>query len=313
MSESRDLLNTEVDFDAVLKYFKRRRKKLLGILAVTMGRRIRGGSHYEEVCIRVYVKQKIPVAELKYKVPKFAYGRSSDGRVNYSIKIPTDVVSLEVSGLCCMSGSEIRAVGERGTLTLLFKNKREQGSRHYLITCSHVVGNMTRSPPVNREIESPCCGNGISSKTVANSVVNDNVVEYDIALVSVPEDCANSGELKIDGRETRIRNFLSPSGIVRNLALDCSFPISRIRRVRVSSGRVSLPFSVNGKETTFKNLFAIDAKPRQGDSGGLLFFESSAVGILVAFVGSEGYFQPIEESFEYLKSLSGVPAISCFE
>lgn len=304
----------EVDLNVVLNFFEKKRLAGLGVIGAGIGHRIQSDELTDEVCIRVYVRKKLPSEQITKKVPRFVYGRKSDGSIIYSKKIKTDVIPMEDSGLCCKSGVEIEPFGHRGALTLVFKNKVPRDNTIYILTCSHVVGDLTRSPPIHETISSSCCQQDAKNFAVtrANTISINNTIEYDIALAEITSSCTPQSELDVEGSGKKIERFFPPDNIQLKMQLSCAFPASRIRSAKIVGLRTFLSFTVNGRVIRFNNLFAIDRRPLEGDSGGLLYIDSDAVGMIVAFRGSEGFFQPLEEAFSHLQTLANVPLISCF-
>ncbi|MDO8334801.1 MAG: hypothetical protein Q7T35_09055 [Nitrosomonas sp.] len=300
------------ELNVSLEIFRKRYGKYAGVIGTGIGLKIKNGQLTDELSIRVYVRQKINSNELMNKIPGFVYGRSKNGLIDYSKKLKTDVITLENPGLCCKSGTQLGTIGRQGALTLLFKNKEESSSKLYLLTCSHVVGDLTQCPPTDPIITSSCCSQeSFLASTIANSTLKNNRVEYDIAIAELTNKCSNKPELEIEGYTTKIDRFFPSQEIKISMRLDCAFPVSNTLSAIVTGTRTSLPLPINGIERQFDNLFSINMRPVEGDSGGLLFQDSSAVGIIVAKYGNEGFFQPLEEAFFYLKNQSDIP-ISCF-
>lgn len=300
------------ELENVLKVFRKKYSKYEGVIGIAIGLKIRNGSLTDKLAIRVYVRKKINSNELKRKIPDFVYIRNKNGFVDYSKKITTDVIPLESAGVCCKSGTQLGTIGRQGALTLLFKNKEGSNNKSYILTCSHVVGDLTQSPPVDPNITSSCCSQeSFLARTIANATLRNNRVEYDIAIAELTSRCSNKSELEIEGYTTKVDRFMPSQDIKIGMRLDCAFPVSNILSVIVTGHRISLPLPINGIERQFDNLFSINLRPTEGDSGGLLFQDSSAVGVIVAKYGNEGFFQPLEEAFNYLKDLVDV-RISCF-
>jgi hypothetical protein len=89
------------------------------------------------------------------------------------------------------------------------------------------------------------------------------------------------------------------------MTLACAFPVSNIVSAKVTGFRVTLPIAVDQIVYQVENLFMIDRTPQPGDSGGLLYRDSDAVGILVAVADNFGYFQPLGEAFEHITKRLG--------
>ncbi|ARO87822.1 hypothetical protein EBAPG3_008600 [Nitrosospira lacus] len=264
----------------------------------------------EKLCIHFYVSRKIKSSELlRGTLPKFVFNRFDDGSKDYTKKILTDVISLKGLRFACKAGATVSVIGESGALTLIFQNKAsDQLGYYYAITCAHVAGDVRRTPPVNPAMKSTCCNNNSNfATTIANSTQENQHLAYDIALAQITDSCTPQPELEIKGASTKIKRFL-PSGMIRtSMTLNCAFPASNIISAKVAGFRITLPITVDQVTYQVENLFMIDRTPKQGDSGGLLYNGSDAVGILVAMADNFGYFQPLGEAFEHIKGIFGKP------
>ncbi len=214
--------------------------------------------------------------------------------------------------LACKVGTIVDVIVESGTLTLVFKNKKSDQSAYYVLTCAHVAGNVIQTPPVDPLMDSSCCQSTSNfAVTIVNSTHKNRHLKYDIALARITNSCTPQPDLKIDGSSTKITAFLASEDIRVGMTLECAFPVSNTVSAQVSGLRTTLPILVDGVLYKVENLFQINLSPRKGDSGGLLYDGSNAVGILVAKADGFGFFQPLGEAFEYLNTISPEP-IKCF-
>ena len=291
---------------------KRTYRRYPNVIGIGIGQKFTNGTPLaSSLCIHFYVRQKKEINSKK-RLPRFVYARTSDGKVDRSMKISTDVIELKNLSFACKSGTEIDVIGESGTITMVFKNKTQENSDYYLVTCAHVAGDVQRSEPVDPRISSSCCNrNTILASTIVNSTQSGGIVNYDIALARISPECTPQPELQIIGSSVILHNFLSSDEIRVGAQLSCAFPRSNVLSANVSSGRTSLPIMVDGRECQVNNLFKIDRAPREGDSGGLLYDGANAVGILVAKSDGFGFFQPLGEAFEFLQQISPI-SICCF-
>ncbi|MDI1279424.1 hypothetical protein [Methylobacter sp.] len=291
---------------------KRRYGKYPNVIGIGVGQEFTHGSPLaNNLCIHFYVTQKFSEITLK-KLPRFVYARTPDGKIDRSIKINTDVIELKKLSLVCKAGTEIGVIGEAGTITIIFRNKILGSSDFYLVTCAHVAGNLRQSPPTDPSINSSCCNsNTILASTIVNSTQQQGNVFYDIALAKIIPECTPQPELQVIESSVVLQRFLPSNEIRIGMQISCAFPISNVQSATVSSLRTSLPVIVDGREYLFNNLFLIDRMPREGDSGGLLYDGTDAIGILVAKSEGWGLFQPLGEAFEHLQEISPV-SISCF-
>jgi hypothetical protein len=243
------------------------------------------------------------------RLPRFVYARTPDGKIDYSRRVPTDVVELRDLRFAQQSGTEVFVTGESGTITMIFANLAEPESPLYLLTCSHVAGDLRQSPPVDPVIQDR--SGVLLATTIANTTDVYGVVDYDIALAQLQGDFAQDTALGIAGTQQKLVCFMPSSQIRPGLQVDCAFPVSNVQTATVASHRTTLPLVLDGRECSVGNLFLINRAPRHGDSGGLLYSDNAAVGILVGMSEGFGLFHPLEEAVDYLQQLSSFP-IQCF-
>ena len=272
----------------------------------------RGKPTGSKICIHFYVRKKIKPVSPGKKLPGFVYERSDDGTIDYSRKLPTDVIELRRLKFACKSGSEIDVIGESGAINLVFKNRASNQNGYFLLTCAHVAGDVLHSPPVDPAIRSSCCKKGgILANTLVNATHHSGVVDYDIALARITPECSPQPEHQVVDSSVILERFMPSTDIRPGLSLDCAFPRSNIVSATVSSFRTSLPLLLDGREYQVNNLYLINGRPRPGDSGGLLYADADAVGVLVGMSDGWGLFHPLGEAFEYLQGISPFP-IKCF-
>lgn len=222
-----------------------------------------------KVSIHFYVRKKIKRVDHRKKLPTFVYERLDDGTIEYSRKLPTDVIELRQLRFACKSGSEIDVIGESGAITLVFKNRAAGQSGYFLLTCAHVAGNVLQSPPVDPSIRSSCCKKGsILANTVVNSIQHGGVLDYDIALARITPDCSPQPEHQVVDSSVILRSFMPSADIRPGLSLSCAFPKSNIVSATVSSFRTSLPLLLDGREYQVNNLYLINRGPQSGTREG---------------------------------------------
>jgi hypothetical protein len=90
-----------------------------------------------KLCIHFYVRKKIKRVGRRKRLSRFVYARLDDGIIEYSRKLPTDVIELRQLRFACKSGSEIDVIGESGAITLVFKNL-PVGRRRRIPPCSFI-------------------------------------------------------------------------------------------------------------------------------------------------------------------------------
>ena len=299
---------------ATMQACRRNYGRFLNLMGVGCGLKFTGGQAAgRTLCIHFYVARKTSALPRGQRLPRFVHARTAAGTVDYSRRIPTDVIAVGTAQFALQAGTEILNTGNAGTVTLVFNNLAEPGTPAYLITCAHVVGDLTRSPPVHPIIRHRS-GGGDLAQTVACALASQGVVEYDIALARLLQNCAPGGVLRVAGAAPKMKlsNFLAAAAIQPGLEVACAFPVSRLARAVVASARLSLPINMNGQAFLVQNLFLLDQRVLRGDSGGLLYCDGVAVGILVAMSDDGlGLFQPLGEAVEFLQQLSPI-TIRCF-
>jgi hypothetical protein len=262
------------------------------------------------ICMHFYVRHKVQDLPSGSRLPRFVYARTAEDTVDRTWRIPTDVVNVGSPRFAQKSGTAIFPTGKSGAITIVFQNRAGSRRSSYLVTCAHIVGDLMQSPPVDPLI---CDQSGAHlATTIANSTAVQGAVTYDIALARLFINCAPEDNLGIEGTTTKISGFLSHSQIRPGLQVDCAFPVSNVLRATVVSDRITLPIVLDGLACHVSNLFLINHAAQKGDSGGLLYSEELAVGILVA-MSDEGWglFHPLKEAFEHLQHISPIP-IQCF-
>lgn len=306
--------NVEADLsrevlDATVKAIRARYARYPNVIGVGSGLKFRGGQHVGSTCcVHFYVRSKLKTVPSSIFLPRFVYARTPDGKIDYSRRVPTDVVELRDLRFAQQSGTEVFVTGELGTVTMVFANLAESANSLYLLTCAHVVGNLRQSPPVDPTIRNR--SGVLLATTIINATEVRGVVSYDIALARLGVYEPGTA-LGIAGTQQKLSRFMPSSQIRPGLQIDCAFPVSNVLAAMVVSDRTTLPLIMGGRECIVGNLFLINRTPSPGDSGGLLYSDGAAVGILVGMSDGFGVFHPLEEAFDYLQQLSSIP-IQCF-
>ena len=267
----------------------------------------RGRPQSSNNCVHFYVRRKVKRFYPARKLPKFVYARRSNGTVDYSHKIWTDVIELKSLKFACRSGTEIRGDWRRRHLNITV-SKQDFRSKQLL---SYNMRACCRRCPavysVDPRITSSCCKTGaVLATTIVNSTERNGEVDYDIALAKLTSECTPQPDCQIVGSAAVLRRFLPSNNIRAGMRLDCAFPISNIISATVSSLRTSLPLFLDGRDQV-NNLFLIDQTPRRGDSGGILHDGDDAAGILVGMADGWGLFQPLDEAFQHLQNIAPDP------
>ncbi len=286
------------------------------VIGVGMGLKFTKDSPVDDqLSVVFYVRQKVKQIPSKKRLPRFVYARTEEGKIDYSLKLRTDVVEMKNLKFAFQSGVQIKALGKSGTITMVFQNKKEgHTNEFYLITCSHVVGDMSSSPPVSRKIRNLKQATGtFTATTIGNSEIKGGgYIDYDIALAQFDDESMPQNELQVARSSITLGRFMPSEKIKEGMSFNSSFPVSKIKKVRVDSFCFTpIPIRYHRGEYQVKNLFKITPVPSEGDSGGLLYDNDKAVGILVGKSEDCGVCHPLEEAFDYLLSKLKKP-IRCF-
>jgi hypothetical protein len=285
------------------------------VIDVTWGLKLRGGRRVRGVeCIQFFVRRK-PRRERalgRARLPRFVYARRPDGALDRELRIPTDVIELGAVELACAGGTRIKVGLERGTLTLVFKNRAEPERPRYLLTCAHVAGDVADAS-ATRPVESDCCGDEVGpvAQPVVHSTHRSRKLEYDIALAKLVDGC-RPAELRVARTNRVLTGFMPAQEIRAGIDLACALPVSGVTSVQVISNRAEVRVELDGSWYQVRNLFMVRPAPEEGDSGGLLYDGTRAAGIMVARSKKGfGFFQPLEEAFRHLDGIAPV-RLRCF-
>lgn len=257
-----------------------------------------------------FVRRK--VSRPRRRLPRSVFGRDSRGRILRSIRFPTDVIEVGSPAFACGAGGRIRAFGERGSISMLFRDKDPGGAgAHYLITCAHVAGDLERSPPVSPELRLEGGGAGPFARVMKNTVARRGIVEYDAALARISRESLPVSDLSIEGGG-RIRGWLDAGDLRLGMELEVSAPSGR-RRGTVDSLAGELLVRLDGRLYRVRNLLGLRIPVCDGDSGGLVHDRGLAAGMVVAR-SYRGYtwWQPLGPALDLLNRLRPRTAVSPF-
>jgi hypothetical protein len=265
--------------------------------------------------IQFYVRRKRRPDRIALRLPRFVFGRLKNGKVDRRVKFETDIIEVGDIAMACGSGSKVKALGETGAITLLFRNKAAgDDGNFYLVTCAHVVGDLERSPPVDPDLESPCReGGALSATTIANSTSDHGEVIYDIALARLSPDVSpKPPDLAVADEALTLKGFFPEERIEPSLDVKCALPASRVRSGTVRSFAATFEVILDGRPYKVKNVYAMDAPVEPGDSGGLIYRDNLALGIVFARSTRDGWawFQPIAGAFQFLQRLSAAQGLT---
>jgi hypothetical protein len=296
------------------------RRNYLGrrdVLDVGVGLKYRAGRRSDEgLCVQFCVRRKLRRPGAR-RLPRFVYARRRDGALDRGRRVATDVVALGSPRFACGAGTLLQAPGELGTLTLLFRNRPD--GRFYGLTCAHVAGSLERSPPADPRLASPCCRARRFATTVASSVAERGVVDWDIALARLEPGCTPRPERRVEGSPRRLRRLRAASVILPGSFVECAAARSGRFSAVVASDARTLRVRLDRVEYRVRNLFLIEARLLPGDGGAPVFAGAVGVGTLVAVAGDDapgragwGLFQPLDGALDHLAERCGFP-LRCFD
>jgi hypothetical protein len=289
-------------------------------VGVGAGRKFRKKDPTDEIhCIQFFVTRKLRNPEaIGRSLPVFVYGRKRDGSVDRRIRFPTDVIAVGRVEPACSAGSELDSeTGRFGAITLLFRNRTtSRAGRALMITCGHVVGDLSKATPPDPEVESTCCRDVEPlGEAILSSVRHGHMVEYDVALIRISD--AARERCQLDYLKTTegvvLRGFLPASDIDPHMEVECDFPVSGTRPAQVDGFAGTILMTIGGRECSVRNAFLIRAKVRKGDSGGLVYRDDRAVGILFGrSTGGWGWFHALEDTVAHLRASDPGLAVRVF-
>jgi hypothetical protein len=293
---------------------RRRYRRYRNVLDVGVGLKFKNGTAVEDsLCIQFCVSKKTRSTG-RHRLPQYVYARHRNGSPDRRHRVATDVVVVSNARFSCAAGSQLDAPGESGTLNLLFRNSDD--GLYYLLTCAHVAGDLRQSPPADPRLESDCCAGRLSAITLLNSIHSGGAVTWDIALARLEARCTPQPVLQVDGSRVPIERIRPRYEIVPGAPVECVAARSGAFAARIASDAREFTLFLDGVEYRVQNLFLIQARLQRGDSGGLVYDGSEAVGILVGIAGEDadqhqgwGLFQPLDGALEHLRENCGFPLL----
>lgn len=297
----------------------RRYRRMPHVLAVAAGRKSRGGRPTDELAVQFLVDRKL--RRPRRRIPRYVFARRADGSVDRSRCFVTDVLEVGRIELACGGGSGLDALGETGSITLVFRDRAASAPRWCLLTCSHVAGDLRESPPVDDALASRDCASAWPfARVVKNEVAAGGAIEYDIALaelgpVAVAE--LGSGKLaRIDGRVEggrRLVGFVAREEIGPPLEIEWRGAASGRTSASVTTFELSADVVLDQRTLAVPHLYTLDCPARPGDSGAVVYTGERAVGLVVAR-SPLGFcwFQPLGPALDHLSSLAPAGRIACF-
>src|SRR5262249_6432464 len=129
-----------------------------------------------------------------------------------------------------------------------------------------------------------------------------------IGLAWLSSTCVPQPDCSLENNEGILRSFFPRNKIQPSLQVQCKFPVSLISNSVVGS----YAGIVNVDGYFVNNAYELLAPVRRGDSGGLIYRDDQAVGIVFAHSDSGmAWFHPLKDAFSFLQQISPVK-IACF-
>jgi len=265
------------------------------VVGVGLGTKLTGGQPTDQHgSVHFYVRKKR--RNPKRPLPRFVFARNPDGTIDRIRKIPTDVIEIGEVRFACGAGSRAdNTYGNVGTICLLFRNKAAAGGM-FLVTCAHVAKDST-------EMICDCCPKiNPAGKVAFKATPINGLLEFDIAIATLDARCSGS-DLMVEGTDLKLTGFLDRSQISPGLNVDCALPVSLVSNANV----YSYAGTVQVGDIQVDNAFLLGATVMPGDSGGLLYNDSLAVGMVFA-LASRGwsFFHPIEDAITFANENGGL-------
>jgi hypothetical protein len=262
--------------------------------------------------IQFYVRKKGFFKNQKRKaLPRFMYGRFKNGRVNRKLRFTTDVIEVGRVSMVCGAGSPISSsIGltrQNGTMSFVFRNKAESDKNYYVVSCAHVIGNIDEEGDLSVVVESETRPETVPFATTLFSAAQvGQVVKYDVAIAQVNSECLPMRDLEIAGTNVGIRSFMPKNQIIPSLPVRCMLPVSNAEKGTVEShaGSVSIEYRKGTYEVENAWMVKVNKRVRVGDSGGILYVDGTAIGIVFAASNSGdgwAWFHPFIDAFEYIR------------
>jgi hypothetical protein len=282
------------------------------VLAIGVGAKFKRGTRKTNppakveglACIQFFVTRKVRSLKPHQRLPGFLYTKSRGGRRG---RISTDVIPVgRIQAASCGAGSRLDSNRDHGLITLIFRNKVPRSREYFLISCAHVAGNMLRSAPAFNELTCASSSAIPFARTVSLTMARGDEIQYDIALAKIEAAALPLRELRVKGTNTALRSFLPLRSIQLGLGVNAALQRGRAHGT-VDTMHASADIRYASATFRVHNLFGLNLPGGRGDSGGLVYRDSQAVGIVVA-ASPQGWlwFQPLEPAVNFLSEIAGI-------
>jgi hypothetical protein len=184
-----------------------------GVVGVGVGTKFKKDAALPRtMAVQFYVVEKkhLPIRRDK-RLPRYMFLRSKDGSIDRTRRITTDVIEVGIPRAACLSGERVHSLNDTGAISLLFHNKTDSNSNQYVLTCSHVVGDLRSSPPHPDRVEADCGGGHEPfATTIFSSTPSGGKISFDAALARVQQDVPSQPDCVLNTRPSmRVTGWLS--------------------------------------------------------------------------------------------------------
>src|SRR5262249_5151252 len=128
------------------------------------------------------------------------------------------------------------------------------------------------------------------AKVIKNSISQGEPLEYDIALARLTDSAVKALganrlrqlDNRVEDEDVVLSKIMDAENIRPSLQVNCQLPRSGFRRGSVRSFAASFWAELRGRELLVHNLYVLDVAVVPGDSGGLVYSDDGAIGVIVA-------------------------------
>ena len=257
--------------------------------------------------LQFFVTKKEALTDLKRSLPAFVFRRSADGTVDRSEKIRTDVIELQNLELCCRAGYEINQSPYSGSVALMFRDKAGTDDV-YALTCAHVVGDLTEPNGMGGDFVGGNTSCQFTAEVVWASVLQDDTLDYDIALTKADIYNGEATDLMVEGSDTPMTGHADLTGTTMGSQFVAQSMKSGRQELSVESEASTIGEidTQDGTKISISNLISCRGTAEKGDSGGLVFSNDQIAGIIVA-KSDNGWIlvHSLKDAFDYLQNELG--------
>ena len=304
--------NTRARLVAVMQAANRSYGHRHGVLGVGVGTKFKQGAPLKgTTVIHFYVQEKKELSALtRPRLPRYMHLRNANGVVDRSSRIPTDVIEVGRISAACVAGETVRSLNDAGAITLLFRNKNQRDPLStYVLTCSHVVGDLRSSPPNPDNVDADCdAEHNPFARTVFSGTPSGVKMAFDVALARVAPNVPPQPDCLLNTEpRKRVTGWQTPSALGLPHQVACLLPASGTTTANIQSFLGSVRVQYRLGEIEVGNAYLIDIPVQPGDSGGVLYSGETIVGMVFARSESSfGWCHLVSESIGHINASSNL-------